>query len=490
MDENVDLKDVETQVRKMIRELGGTGIRAMLKDDEQETVVVPLIQQHHPSDHFPSDEGVVKSIENDNEDAKKRGDQEDAEDTPNEAHQDVDGGGENDSNSSRSTSRSWYSDEPPPLCLNYDAIKHMATQFIPGSHGKCFDLTVVRRGTFHEIRELRFEDGWSCIARFTREEERLEKTESELATIEYVRKHTSIPVPEIFLVNYNENHVVGAPFVFMEKIRGMKMFDVWDGLSTEHKLSIIAQTAGIVGQLAGLHFDQIGSLTGDGTVGPLLNISRELFDGLEGPFSTTIDYFFACLNEKRLHRPKVAMAYYPEIRRAMETWLEKHDEPTLNGPYRLIHNDLNTWNIMVDHTDEDAPPKITGVIDWDWAFTGPSYYLFEYPPSLIECKNWEDDEHELKLLRKHFVKVLSQRYPKGSAERANVKRCFKEKTDTLNRFPRVFCDYGFETDELTYNCTRGYLKTITRTYDESYVYHPYGGCSDYEPDSDPESDDE
>jgi hypothetical protein len=116
--------------------------------------------------------------------------------------------------------------ETPPLALNYDALKHIATYFIPGSHGACIDVSTLHRGTFHEIRVLHFEDGWTCVGRFTRDAEPLAKAQSEVATLEYVRKHTMIPVPEAYLVNYSDNHCVGAPFVLMEHMRGSPLDDI------------------------------------------------------------------------------------------------------------------------------------------------------------------------------------------------------------------------------------------------------------------------
>lgn len=92
--------------------------------------------------------------------------------------------------------------EPPPLNLDYDALKHVGTNSVRGGHGACIDISTIPRGQFHEFRVLHFEDGWTCVGRFTRETEPLAKFESELATVEYVRKHTTIPVPEVYFVNF------------------------------------------------------------------------------------------------------------------------------------------------------------------------------------------------------------------------------------------------------------------------------------------------
>jgi hypothetical protein len=191
----------------------------------------------------------------------------------------------------------WKEDETPPLDLDYEALKHLASTCL--SHGDCIEITTLRRGGFHEIQVLHFEDGWSCIARFTRDHEMLCKTESELATIEYVRKHTSIPVPQMYFVNHNESHVVGSPFVLMERLQGQPLCNVWPDLTLEYKKSVIGQLASVLSQLAELKFDAIGLLKTDGTLGPLLRITDPKHTMDEKPFSSQAS-ITSVLSSKRI----------------------------------------------------------------------------------------------------------------------------------------------------------------------------------------------
>lgn len=115
----------------------------------------------------------------------------------------------------------WDDDEYPPLPINKEALKHIASQLLSGNHGKCIDITVLPRGSSHEILLLHFEDGWSCICSFARDNhEPLAVLESEVATAEYVRKHSTILVRETYFVNPDPNHAVGAAFTLREKIEG------------------------------------------------------------------------------------------------------------------------------------------------------------------------------------------------------------------------------------------------------------------------------
>lgn len=347
------------------------------------------IQPESRDGHEPADGGIDSEDALDPEHDKTSHESGDTlESTKTEHHSDVDTHGSDTDQAAKDElqpkgedameQRSFHEFETPPLDLNYEALKHTATTFF--SHGRCTNITTLPRGGFHEIRVLHFEDGWTCIARFTRDYEMLCKTESELATIEYVRTHTSIPVPQIYLVNYNENHVVGAPFVLMEYLDGQKLSGIWKDLTLEHKLSVIGQVAHVLGQLSELKFDAIGSLKADGTLGPLLNMTEERKAMADEAFTSTRDFFFAFLKDDHPEHTSAAREHYPAIREELASLLEDETmDQMLKPPYRLIHSDFDSQNILVLQKDPSSPPTTTGIIDWDWSYTGPLYYLFEYP---------------------------------------------------------------------------------------------------------------
>lgn len=134
----------------------------------------------------------------------------------------------------------WDDDEFPPLDLNHEALEHVVNQYLTGNRGKCTGITTLPRGSSHEIRLPEFEDGWSCIGRFARDRaEPPAVLESELAMTEYIRKHTTIPVPRTYFINYNPNHVVDAAFVLLERIKGVHLYKIWDALPLEYKKNVL-----------------------------------------------------------------------------------------------------------------------------------------------------------------------------------------------------------------------------------------------------------
>jgi hypothetical protein len=420
---------------------------------------VPDLSTHHAPDHVldgSADSLNDSNCDNGNGDADEAGSDADSED-------------------------SWYM-EAPPLNLNYDALKHVATHFLPGSHGACIDISTLQRGTFHEIRVLHFEDGWTCIGRFTREAEPLAKVESELATLEYVRKHTTIPAPEVYLTNHSDNNCVGAPFVLMERMHGVPLDDIWEDLSLDHKLDSLKQLAGIHGQLASQKFDTIGSLRPDGSVGPLLDQVQWWQPLGELPFGNTSDYINSYLKEDNPDRRASARALYPAIKEKLSEHLEQNaGNPTLNAPYRLIHPDLNFRNLLVTQ-EVGMPPKICGVIDWDWSYTGLLYFLCEYPLSIQDSEFSQESHAENRILRKHFVRCLANCFPKGSADRSAVKQSFHEKNHTLNFWQDTFTLHVWEPEQEFFE-VENYMNDIGV---ESAAYAITG----WEPDSETESDDE
>lgn len=389
---------------------------------------------------------------------------------------------------SASRSSSVWSDDLPPLQINHEALKHLATYFLPSSHGACVDITKIEGGSFHEIRVLTFEDGWTCIGRFTRDYEILHKTESELATMEFIRKHTSIPVPRVYYVNYNENHVVGAPFVLMERMQDERLCDVWNELTMEHMLAVVGQLADAVGQLAELKFDAVGSLNANGTLGPLVNVTKTWDAMGDDSFTSTMDYFFAFLRDDDVHRTAETKVFYPAIRDELRSFLEKESSnPTLHAPYRLIHGDLDCQNILILRPSDGQPPRISGVIDWDYSHTGLLYYLCDYPPQLLNWFDYPDSHSENKVLRKHFVASLVQHFPEGSVDRKQVKQCFREKSYILNVFRNIFMLHGW--DALVESAlVSGFLGRM-RGEGEKWQRLPYDGVLNWEPDSDLEDSD-
>ncbi|KAI7281748.1 hypothetical protein KC345_g3958 [Hortaea werneckii] len=374
-----------------------------------------------------------------------------------------------------------------PLILNIEAIKHVATFFLPGNHGKCLDVRDLSSGSFHIVKLLDFEDGWSCVARFAEyKEEPLINLESEQATVRYLKKHSSIPVPEIYLVNNNPDHVVGTTFVLQERLTGQSLSKIYDDLSMDHKLAAISQMGEVVANLSRLHFPAIGSLKEHGEVGPLQNYvyDDEPSRSPTGPHHTLKDFMFSFLSTDG-GQFAAARALFPAIKKTLEPLLAEHAQnPILNPPWRLIHVDFNWQNVLFEQDESNGPPRLSGVIDWDCSFTGPVYYLYEYPPFIqdddLEKDRWETN----KAARKQYVKSILDSFPEGSEARNEAWECFRQKSAWLNRFTDIFFLQRWYTESSESIFVERYVRALQegRVHAEN-GWNAYPGRRNYKSDS-------
>ncbi|KAI7491133.1 hypothetical protein KC357_g1845 [Hortaea werneckii] len=383
-----------------------------------------------------------------------------------------------------------------PLVLNIEAIKHVATFFLPGNHGKCLNVRDLSSGSFHIVKLLEFEDGWSCVGRFAEyEEEPLINLESEQATVRYLKKHSSLPVPETYLVNNNPSHVVGTTFVLQERLPGQSLSKIYDDLSIEHKLVAISQMGEAIANLSRLHFPAIGSLKEHGEVGPLQNYVYDDEPGRNptGPHHTLKDFMFSFLSADG-GQFAAARALFPAVKENLEPLLAEHAQnPILNPPWRLIHVDFNWQNVLFQQDESSGPPRLSGVIDWDCSFTGPVYYLYEYPP-FIQDDDLERDRWEInKAARKQYVKSILDSFPEGSEARNEAWECFRQKSAWLNRFTDIFFLRRWGTERVEKVFVERYSQALRKDYVPAEgCWKAYTGRWNYKPDSEfrEDSDDE
>ncbi|OGM48103.1 hypothetical protein ABOM_002935 [Aspergillus bombycis] len=85
-------------------------------------------------------------------------------------------------------------------------------------------------------------------------------TASEVGILEYVRKHTSIPVPRVFAWSSDNSNPVGAEYIIMEKAAGVPLFEQWGKMAEIEKLGLIRSLTKLESQLATIHFPAYGGL--------------------------------------------------------------------------------------------------------------------------------------------------------------------------------------------------------------------------------------
>lgn len=341
-------------------------------------------------------------------------------------------------------SEEYNSDEMEALTLahphiNFCELKRRSSVALGVS---CTHVKRLAQGSSHELFVLFFgspdapidldhvpaqpNNEWSCVARLAHQRS-MEKLTSELETMFYVRSRTTIPVPEVYLYDFDPKNTVGAPFILMQRMPGCPLCKIWAGLSIRYKEAVLTQVAGVLAKLSLVTFDKIGCLQRDG-LGPVLNFVA----GSKGPFLSTYDYCVSFLPDAK------SGISSQEIKSELETYLVAHkDEPHLNAPYCLIHPDFDSKNmIFVQDKDGNQPPKLSGIIDWEHAYTGPLYYLYEYPIFIQDSCTERGSHEENASMRLHFAHTLCQQFPEASTEAQAAHLCLQSKCHILGTLAR------------------------------------------------------
>ncbi|CAH0044813.1 unnamed protein product [Clonostachys solani] len=241
------------------------------------------------------------------------------------------------------------------------------------------------------------------------------KTESEVATMHWVQRHTSLPVPNILAYESHCKNEIGFEWICMEKVKGKTLGDAWWELDFAAKERVIRQIAQFYSDTFSHQMKTIGSLyehpSSEGQTthigkstslaflvrGPQSEVQR-------GPFTSCRDWITAQLNAAEAdckHRLEVARA--AEIASATkeqsvdEEKQEEGEDPedletsltiitklrgqiasffpeTSPEPTVLMHHDLNKHNILVN-----ADGSLSGVVDWEWISTYPLSMACQYP---------------------------------------------------------------------------------------------------------------
>ncbi|KAI9669809.1 MAG: hypothetical protein M1817_004550, partial [Caeruleum heppii] len=85
-------------------------------------------------------------------------------------------------------------------------------------------------------------------------------TASEAAVLQYVRDHTTIPVPKVLAWSADSSNPIGAEYIIMEKAPGVRLSEVWGNISKFDRLQLIDKLTKLESQLAALEFPAYGSL--------------------------------------------------------------------------------------------------------------------------------------------------------------------------------------------------------------------------------------
>ncbi|RMZ84189.1 hypothetical protein DV738_g604, partial [Chaetothyriales sp. CBS 135597] len=272
--------------------------------------------------------------------------------------------------------------------------------------------------------ELSFDDGVKWIARIRRFNATSPPAalrdyiiRSEVATLKFLEL-TDVPSPKVFdFAMENANNPVGVGYILMEKLPGKSLR--W-ALATEiQRKNVMDQLADIFVELHKYSFDHLGSLDqpGDTHIGPFARESLTDFVQSEmrpiGPFSSPDQYHYASLQlildlilRGEMYSQQAVDAYL--IHLFLIDLI-----PSISPSPSSIQNDqgyyLKHADDKGDHILVDEDFNITGIIDWEWAYTAPPAHAFNSPIGLLSVGDFYDGVNDLGDDEIVFARLLEEK---------------------------------------------------------------------------------
>jgi len=177
---------------------------------------------------------------------------------------------------------------------------------------------------------------------------------SEAATMQFIARHTSIPVPKVHCAFTYK----GWTYILMERIAGEILSREWPKRTEESQAKILLQLKEMVNEMRALPPpDNMGISNVDG--GSLFDSRLPGSSVRFGPFRT-IQEFHRHLRGGLEGHPD----HFPEIR----SLITQHE-----GPWPapcFTHADLSSLNILV------CGDSVVGIIDWETAGWYPTYWEY------------------------------------------------------------------------------------------------------------------
>ncbi|WEW56778.1 hypothetical protein PRK78_002231 [Emydomyces testavorans] len=291
------------------------------------------------------------------------------------------------------------------------------------------NLTHFASGFNNLVVELAFSDNVYWIARipYRTDDDTRTSLLSEIATMNIIRKHTSIPVPQIFEFDMSTDQPFGYPYVFMERLAGHSLDNVLAlSIPPQYHAKVAKQLANVFVELQNLTFSRIGRLWCGETADQPVEIIAMGWHCSPGPLETSLEYFY---NQRQGENREIVAMHPTDPDWRTACWVLKTAlaqiiiEDRVRGPFPLCHLDLHFGNLLFDNEY-----NLTGVIDWSDAQAAPIEQLSVCPEIVIFPGLSEDENRpivEFKKLVIQFIKEMEEdkeKTPPLDHQQVNIKQ--------------------------------------------------------------------
>ncbi|KAJ5225025.1 hypothetical protein N7468_006250 [Penicillium chermesinum] len=275
-----------------------------------------------------------------------------------------------------------------------------------------------KEGGFNRVFIFTMDDGSRVVARlpFTLAGPARLATASEVATIQYLQRKTSVPIPKILAWSDDAANSVGSEYIIMEHAAGIQLQQKWPNMSGDQKVQCIDAIYRKLREVVDIEFPAYGSLylstsllgsssrlplEGGFCIGP--HCGKRYWDCGDGRYYQctipnqgpwlTLSTFSDGLIDAGLSRipPRDSLCSdQPPYQGSIETHLDLLergrtvlDAMSADGQVQdaavptLFHPDLHKRNIFVSDND---PSIITGIIDWQSSSIEPAFWYSDEVP--------------------------------------------------------------------------------------------------------------
>ena len=307
-----------------------------------------------------------------------------------------------------------------PKLLGVLRTKKLGRFLSPASPPKAFEIERMSGGSFNRITGIRIigfegEDPISLVLRTPRAAWN-SRPDREVATLEYIRQYTEVPVPRIIAFDVGNENPLKSPYLVQNRIPGVSLQTAINEGITHQQWCTMARE---IGRLI-LELQKIGNPT-PGLIenaakddeGPKFSIcpfdirsprDQEWKKKQASSMTFLADnakmlrlyeegtYHFLATQFGRwradtLHSCPIDILYRDQMRLLAEVASEMNALGMFSAGNCLTHMDLAARNIMVELGPQDSI-RVTGVLDWDEALFGPKW---------VSCRPtwwlWQDEKY-------------------------------------------------------------------------------------------------
>lgn len=317
--------------------------------------------------------------------------------------------------------------------------------------------------------DINFADGVRWLARIRRfnatsppPELRDYIMRSEVATLQRLSK-TKVPVPKVFDYGLDGQTAIGVGYILMEKLPGKSLR--WSLPSPQQRTKVMSQLADTYIELESFSFGNMGSLDRPGAdhIGPFARESlTEYVDSQMiplGPYNDPRDYLHSSIElilrlimnrESYAGREIDAFLVHRFLLDCIPDVLKHHKFD--DGRFYLRHADDKGDHILVD-----SDYNITGIIDWEWAYTESKSEAFKSPIMLLPANDFYNGDNSIGEEESTFANILENKGNKGLAEIVRNGR-------VLHRF-QFCCGYDFADWDGFLGLFQGLRKALNKDAD-------------------------